>query len=85
MTIANFIYGLLVITAGVLMVKYNYRLTNLFGRNNFFERRLGSGSTYLVMQILAILTIIFGTLWAVSMHDNVVRWLVSPITNLLNP
>ncbi len=82
MFILNFLFGLLLVTAGVVGLKINYQLVNMFGRNNIFERKLGPGMTYPVFQFLAILVILFGTLTMFSLHDNVLDFILSPFIDI---
>lgn len=49
---------------GVLMMRYNYQLTQLFGYNSLAERYLGQGGTYSMWKLLGLLTI-FLALWYV--------------------
>jgi len=82
MIIANILFGLILIVVGVFMMKYNFRLTNMFSRYNWFESHLGSGSTYVVMQILAVFVIIYGTMLMFGLSDNFWSWVTSPLRNL---
>ena len=83
MLITNFFFGLLVVAAGVLGIKFNFKLVNLFGRNNIFEQKLGAGTTYPMFQLFAILTILFGILLMFSLHDNVLNFILAPLIELL--
>ena len=82
MIIANIFTGLIIVAAGVLTLKYNFQVANLFGRSNWFERNLGSGSTYLVLKLASVLLMIFGLLMVVGLHDNLLRVFLSPLSNL---
>jgi hypothetical protein len=82
MVVANIFLGFILIAVGVIMLKFNFQLTNTVGRNNVFERRLGNGSTYVVMQLVSLLTILWGFFLIFGLHDNVLGWLLSPITGL---
>lgn len=84
MFITNFIFGLIIIGIGVLLLKFNFQVSNMFSHYNAFERYLGSGATYMVMQVMAVLAVIFGLLMMFSLHDNLVGWLLSPLTNLFS-
>jgi hypothetical protein len=39
------------ITLGVVFVKYNFQLTQLFGHNYYAERYLGDGGTYTMWKL----------------------------------
>ena len=84
MFVTNMIVGLLLCGVGAIALQMNYRLTNLFGRNNVFERKLGPGSTYFVFQVLAVGLTIFGALMTVSLHDNVLRLIFSPLSSIFS-
>ena len=84
MSIAGFFYGVILIFIGFLILKYNYQVTNMFSRNNVFERYLGSGSTYFVMKIAGLLVMLLGLLMMFGLADDTLRWLVSPLTNLIS-
>lgn len=79
MLIANFITGLLIISLGVLGLRFNFKIVNNFGRNNIFERKLGSGSTYMVFQLGAIAVVVAGLLTMFSLHDNILNFIFSPL------
>ena len=80
MFVVNFVLGLMIVIAGVVAVKMNFRIVQLFSRDNVFERKLGPGSTYLVFQLVAILAILFGGLMMFSLHDNILEFLLRPFT-----
>lgn len=82
MFIANFMIGLIIIVLGVAGLRFNYQLVKTFGRNNVFERKLGSGSTYPVFQLFAILVIFAGFLTMFSLHDNILDFIFAPIINV---
>ena len=84
MSVAGFFYGIILIFIGFLVLKYNYQVTNMFSRNNVFERYLGSGSTYFVMKMAGVLVMLLGLLMMFGLADDALRWLVSPLTNLLS-
>lgn len=82
--ITNFIVGILIVAAGAVSVLYNYKIVNSFGRNNWFEQHIGSGSTYMVFKFFSILVILFGFTMMISLHDNLISFLLSPLTNALD-
>lgn len=83
MFILNFFLGALIVFGGIMILKYNYQVVNVFGRNNVFERRLGAGSSYPMFKLIGVLIIVGGLLTMASLHDNVLWFLLSPITNAL--
>lgn len=82
MVIGNIFLGLLMMAAGTLMLKFNFQVSNMFSHNNVFERYMGSGATYFVMQVLAIFTVLGGFFVMFGVLDNVLGWLLSPVTSL---
>jgi hypothetical protein len=82
--IVNFILGLIIVGLGIVSIVYNYQLVNTFGRNNWFERHIGPGTTYPVFKLFSMLAILFGFMMMISLHDNMLEFLFSPLTNLLN-
>jgi hypothetical protein len=52
------------VAGGVLMMRYNYQLTQLFGYNSLAERYLGSGGTYTMWKLLGVLAILLA-IWYV--------------------
>lgn len=81
--IGNILFGLLLVAGGVSMLKFNYQISNMFSHNNWFERNFGSGATYIVFQLLGVLVSIYGVLMVLGLHDNIVGFLLSPITNVM--
>jgi len=84
MGFSNFLFGLFVIAIGVGLLRFNFKLTNSFSRSNWFERNLGSGSTYIVFQLVAVLAVILGVLIMFGLGDNVMEWIFSPIRGIFN-
>lgn len=83
MFIQKLLYGSLAIGAGIILLKYNFQVVNNFtGRLDFVEAKLGAGSTYLVYKLLALLLVLGGILYIAGYFDNVVGWLLSPLTGL---
>lgn len=82
MAVVNFVYGLILIIIGVVLLKNNFKVTNLFSRYNWFEQKLGPGSTYMIFQLVSILVVIFGVIVMFGLGDNVVNFILSPFENL---
>ena len=83
MFIANFFVGTIIVIVGVLMVKYNAKVTHLFPKSSFLERRVGQGATFGLFYVVAFLAIIFGFLMMFSLHDNVLDAIFGPIVDAL--
>lgn len=82
MAVANFMYGLVLIIIGVFLMKYNFKVTNLFSRYNWFEQKLGPGSTYIIFQLVAGSVVVLGILMMFGLGDNVVDFIFSPIRDI---
>lgn len=80
--VLNFITGLIIAGVGLASLRYNYSIVGVFGRNNFIESKLGPGTTYPFFKLMSILVIFFGVTMAVSLHDNLLNFLLAPVTNL---
>lgn len=72
--------GGLMIGGGVLLLKYNYQVANNL-RISFAEQHMGGGGSYLLWKIIAGLIIIAGFITMFGFHDNVIGWMLSPLTN----
>lgn len=79
MFVINFIFGLIILIIGVIILRMNFQFTNLFGRNNIFERKLGPGSSYLIAKLFALLVMFIGFLVMFSLHDNLLDFLLTPV------
>lgn len=76
--------GALLIAAVVLLLKYNYQVTNNLPLS-FAERYIGSGGSYLLWKIIAVVVVIAGVTTLFGFHDNILNWALSPLTNAVNP
>jgi uncharacterized membrane protein YphA (DoxX/SURF4 family) len=82
--IPQIIIGLLMVVVGVLLIKNNYQVSNNM-RIAFAEEHLGSGGSYLVWKVLAILLILAGFSVVFGFYDNILAFILSPLTNILSP
>jgi hypothetical protein len=82
MLIQRLIIGAIAVATGTIMLKYNYQLVGLTGRQDWIENKLGSGSTYLAYKLLALLVIISGLLYASGFYEPLLRILLSPLADL---
>lgn len=78
------ILGLLMVVAGILLLKNNYQVSNNM-RIAFAEEHLGGGGSYLVWKALSILLILAGFSVVFGFYDNILAFILSPLTNILNP
>jgi len=60
------VFGFLIgVVAGLIILRFSFQLTQLFGHNEYAERFFGTGGTYLMWKILGILLIV-GAVWWVA-------------------
>ena len=85
MLIQRIIWGTLLIVLGVVTLKYNYQIVNFTGRQDWIERYLGSGTTYFAFKLISIIVVLSGILYLTGFGEPVLRYLLSPLSNLLNP
>jgi len=82
--IGQIILGLLMVIGGVLLLKNNYQVSNNM-RISFAEQHLGSGGSYLAWKVLSIILIFAGFTVMFGFYDNVLAFILSPLTNILSP
>jgi len=78
------IIGVLMMVGGILLLKYNYQVTNNL-TISFAEEHLGPGGSYLLWKILAGLLVIAGFTVIFGIYDNIIAWVLSPLTNAISP
>lgn len=83
MFIANFFFGVLIVFAGIMGVRYNANITHMFPKSGFLERRVGMGATFMLFYLLAFFAIAFGFLMMFSLHDDVLGAIFGPIADAL--
>ncbi len=76
--------GLIIIVAGVLTLMKNYQVANSLPLQ-WLEQKLGPGSSYSIWKILSILMVFVGFTVMFGFSDNVLEFLLSPLTNMINP
>lgn len=82
--LSHFLLGLFLIACGVVMVKYNFKLVGITGRQDWIESKLGSGSTYLAYQIFAVTLVLIGIALISGLSDNLFNTLLSPFKGLFS-
>ena len=82
--LGQILLGLIMIGAGILLLKYNYQVANNL-RISFAEQHLGSGGSYLLWKILAIVLVLAGLATMFGIGDNIISFILSPLTNILSP
>lgn len=51
------------VVGGIIILRYHFQLTQLFGHNEYAERYIGSGGTYLMWKILGVVVIVAAFWW----------------------
>jgi TRAP-type C4-dicarboxylate transport system permease small subunit len=82
--LSHFLIGLLLIACGVVMVKYNFKLVGITGRQDWIEDKLGSGTTYLAYQIFAVALVLIGLAMVSGLSNNLFNTLLSPLKGLFS-
>ena len=82
--IAQVILGILMVVVGILLLKNNYQVSNNM-RIAFAEEHLGGGGSYLIWKVLSILLILIGFTVIFGFYDNILAFILSPLTNILSP
>ena len=76
--------GLLIIVTGVMTLIKNYQVANSLPLRSL-EQKLGPGSSYLIWKVLSLIMIFAGFTIMFGFGGTVMEWLLSPLTNLVNP
>ncbi|MEA3449576.1 MAG: hypothetical protein U9Q85_01170 [Patescibacteria group bacterium] len=77
----KFFIGLILIVIGLTIIYKTEWMVNNFGRNEFFERKLGtSGGSRLGYKLIGIIFIFLGILSATGSIDGFMGWALSPLT-----
>jgi hypothetical protein len=70
MFITRLIISVLLIGLAILMLTKNKKFVDFFGKNGWAERHLGSGGTYTMFKIIALLLIFFTLLYLTGMLNS---------------
>ena len=81
-TLSHFFLGIFFIIIGVVMVKYNFKLVGITGRQDWIENVLGSGTTYLVFQVFAVGLVILGIALATGLGGNLGHLILDPLKSV---
>ena len=74
--------GLIAIIVGTLGLRYNFAMSNTFPRLEFFERNLGSGSSYGIYKLICLILVIGGILFVTGFGPGFLSWLLSPLKSI---
>ncbi len=66
------------VIAGVLFVRFTFKIANFTGRQDWLEHYTGSGTTYGIYKIFGVLLVIVGFMVASGFGNDVLGWLLSP-------
>lgn len=66
-------YGLVGIILGILYIKYNYQVTQMTGQMPWAETHLGSGGTYTLHKLLAVIVIIVSVLTITGTMSTIIN------------
>jgi hypothetical protein len=80
--VGQILIGLILVGVGILLLKNNYQVANNL-RISFAEQHMGSGGSYLLWKIIAVVVVIAGITVAFGLHDNFLAWIFSPLTNAI--
>lgn len=82
--IGQILLGLIIIAAGVMTLIKNYQVANTIPLR-WFEQKMGSGSSYTLWKVISVVLVFAGLTVMFGFGDNLMAWLLSPITNMVNP
>jgi hypothetical protein len=76
----RFVWGVITIIIGMLVMRYNFQITNTFGKVGWAENHLGGGlgGTYVMWKLVGLLLVILGLLYMF----NVMGFILDPLTPL---
>jgi len=78
------VLGLVIIVVGVMTLIKNYQVANTFPLH-WLEEKIGPGSSYTIWKILSVLLVFAGLTTMFGFADEILTWLLSPLTFLINP
>lgn len=79
-TFGEFMFGLVVLGAGIVMTIYARKIVDWFGTSATFERYLGSGGTYTGLRIVGVLCIVIGLLLMIGKLDDSLSGIFKSLT-----
>ena len=80
--LSHFLLGLFLIACGVVMMKFNFKLVDITGRQDWIEDKLGSGTTYLAYQVFAVSLIIIDITLVSRLGSTLFSVILSPFKRL---
>ncbi len=73
----RFVWGVIWIIIGILMMRYNFQLVQIFGKIGWAEEHMSSGlgGTYLMYKLVGLFIIIAAMLYMVGGEGAIFGWL----------
>lgn len=84
LTISGIIYGILAIVIGTLLLIYTFQIVGFTGNQDWIEKYLGAGSTYLAYKIFGIILVLGGILAATGLLHGILELVLSPLKGLFH-
>ena len=78
-TVSGIFYGLVAAVIGTLFLIYTFQLVGFTGRQDWIERYLGAGSTYLAYKIFGLLLVFGGILSVTGLLHGFLTGLFAPL------
>jgi hypothetical protein len=71
----RFIWGIVWILVGIAIMRYNFQITNLFGKIGWAESHLsgGLGGTYVMYKLIGLFVVIVAMLYMFGSADLLVK------------
>jgi hypothetical protein len=83
--IGHILIGLFMIGAGILFVKFTFKIVGITGNQQWLEKYTGSGSTYGIYKLFGVFLVIIGILFATGFGNNVLDFMFSPLKSIFRP
>jgi hypothetical protein len=83
-TVSGVIYGLLAAIVGTLFLVYTFQIVGFTGRQDWIEKYLGSGTTYLAYKLCGLILVAGGILAATGLLHGAIAFVFSPLQHLFN-
>jgi len=82
----NIIVGFIILAIGALIVVKSEAMLNMFGRIEFFERKLGAeGGSRLGYKLIGLLAVFIGILVMTNLIGGFLEWILSPLLRYNRP
>ncbi|MBX4188036.1 MAG: hypothetical protein KW793_02780 [Candidatus Doudnabacteria bacterium] len=70
----KFVWGIIWVVVGILIMRYNFQLVNIFGKMGWAESYLsgGFGGTYLMYKLIGLLVVILALFYMFGSMETIV-------------